>query len=573
MTRSHSDARRKRLITRALPLVLLALVSFVVGVVVAAGSSERDAVQRFGEAWEQGDWGAMHAELTPGSQDDHSAAELEAAYGDAALTATATSVDVGEARGPLDQDGEEVVALPVTVETASFGPVEGEIAVPVADGAIEWRGNMVFPGLEEGQKLDRRTELPKRAPILAADRSPLAEGPADARTTNGAGGIVAGEMGKVKGEQARELEARGFPKDAVTGATGLELAFDSQLAGTPGGQLLASGDGDPVVLAKRDPVPGKPVRTTIDPKLQEATAAALGSSFGGAALLDAENGDVLALAGLAFSAPQPPGSTMKVITLTGALEEGIAKPGDEFPVVSSATVGGREVANAHDELCGGTLVESFAQSCNSVFGPLGEELGGEKLVALSEKFGFNSPPALYNQGAIDLVDPPESTIPPDLDDSMAGISAIGQGEVLATPLEMASISQTIANKGVRSPTSIVKDAALAGNYPDVQVTSPEVAAQVTEMMKAVVTSGTGSAANISGVEVAGKTGTAELGTVDGQPIGTADTDADQDVDAWFTAFAPADKPKYAVAVALFQVKEDGGTVAAPIARAILEAAL
>jgi cell division protein FtsI/penicillin-binding protein 2 len=156
---------------------------------------------------------------------------------------------------------------------------------------------------------------------------------------------------------------------------------------------------------------------------------------------------------------------------------------------------------------------------------------------------------------------------------MAGISAIGQGEVLATPLEMASVSQTIANKGVRSPNAIVKDPALAGDYPDVQVTSPAVAAQVTDMMKAVVTSGTGSAANISGVSVAGKTGTAELGTVDGQPIGTADTGADQDVDAWFTAFAPADNPKYAVAVALFQVKEDGGTVAAPIARAILEAAL
>jgi cell division protein FtsI/penicillin-binding protein 2 len=264
---------------------------------------------------------------------------------------------------------------------------------------------------------------------------------------------------------------------------------------------------------------------------------------------------------------------MKVITLTGTLEEGIAKPSDEFPVVSSATVGGREVANAHDELCGGTLTESFAKSCNSVFGPLGEQLGGKKLVDVSEKFGFNSPPTLYNQQAIDLVDPAESTIPHDLEDSMAGISAIGQGEVLATPLEMASVSQTIANKGVRSPNAIVKDPALAGDYPDVQVTSPAVAAQVTDMMKAVVTSGTGSAANISGVSVAGKTGTAELGTVDGQPIGTADTGADQDVDAWFTAFAPADNPKYAVAVALFQVKEDGGTVAAPIARAILEAAL
>jgi cell division protein FtsI/penicillin-binding protein 2 len=573
LTRTHSDARRQRLLTRALPLVLLALVSFVIGIVVAAGSSEKDAVQRFGDAWEQRDWDAMRAELTPASQEEYSAEDLQKSYEDAERIATATGLDVGEPRGPLTQDGDRVVALPVTVQTSAFGPVEGEIAVPVADGAIDWQPNLVFPGLGPDQELDRRTELPKRAPILAADRSPLAEGPAESRTTNGAGGIIAGEMGTAKGERAKELEARGFPKDAPTGATGLELAFDSQLAGTPGGQLLATGDGDPVVLAKREPTPGKPVRTTIDPKLQEATAAALGSSFGGAALLDARTGDVLALAGLAFSAPQPPGSTMKVITLTGTLEEGIAKPSDEFPVVSSATVGGREVANAHDELCGGTLTESFAKSCNSVFGPLGEQLGGKKLVDVSEKFGFNSPPTLYNQEAIDLVDPAESTIPHDLEDSMAGISAIGQGEVLATPLEMASVSQTIANKGVRSPNAIVKDPALAGDYPDVQVTSPAVAAQVTDMMKAVVTSGTGSAANISGVSVAGKTGTAELGTVDGQPIGTADTGADQDVDAWFTAFAPADNPKYAVAVALFQVKEDGGTVAAPIARAILEAAL
>lgn len=573
MNRSHSDARRKRLITRALPLVALALVSFVVGVVVAAGSSERDAVQRFGDAWAEGDWAALRAELIPDSQEEYSADALEAAYGDAAGIATATSVDVGEARGPLEQDGEDVVALPVTVQTSSFGPVEGEIPVPVADGAIDWQPSLVFPGLEEGQELDRRTELPKRAPILAADRSPIAEGPADARTTNGAGGILAGEMGKAKGERASELEARGFPKDAITGVTGLELAFDSELAGTPGGQLLAEGEGDPVVLAKRKPLPGKPVRTTIDPKLQESTAAALGSSFGGAAVLDARNGDVLALAGLAFSAPQPPGSVMKVITLTAALDEGIAKPSDQYEVVSSAIVGGREVSNAHDELCGGTLVESFAKSCNSVFGPLGEELGGETMVDYSERFGFNQPPTLYSEGALELVEPAESTIPADLEDSMAGISAIGQGEVLATPLEMASVTQAIANKGVRSPTAIVKDPALAGDWPDVEVTSPETAAKVTEMMKAVVSSGTGSAANISGVSVAGKTGTAELGTVDGEPIPTTDTTADQDVNAWFIAFAPADKPKYAVAVALFGVKEDGGTVAAPIARAILEAAL
>jgi hypothetical protein len=572
LSSSRSEARRKRLITRALPLVALALVSFVIGVVVAAGSSEKDAVERFAQAWQDGDYGAMQAELTPASQGDYSAEDLQAAYEEAARTATTTGFDVGEAEGPTDVNGDQVVTLPVTVQTSSFGEVSGDLAFPVSDGAIDWQPNLVFPGLGEGQKLDRKTKLAKRAPILAADRTPLAEGQAGARTTNGAGGIVAGEVGQAKGELAKQLEARGFPKDAPTGISGLELAFDDQLAGTPGGKLLATGDGGTTVLAQHAPTPGKAVRTTIDPGLQSATAAALGDNFGGAALLDAKNGDILALAGLAFSAPQPPGSTFKVITLTGALENGIAKPSDTFPVVSSATVGGREVANAHNELCGGTLTESFAKSCNSVFGPLGEQLGGEKLVDTAEKFGFNAYPSLYNEDALKLVQPPMSTIPKDLTDDLAGISAIGQGEVQATPLEMASVSQAIGNGGVRSPTSLVRDPALAGDFPDVKVTTPQVADQVKEMMKAVVTSGTGTAANIPGVSVAGKTGTAELGTVDGAPVGPDNAD-DQDVDAWFTAFAPSEKPKYAVAVALFNVKEDGGTVAAPIARAILEAAL
>jgi len=126
---------------------------------------------------------------------------------------------------------------------------------------------------------------------------------------------------------------------------------------------------------------------------------------------------------------------------------------------------------------------------------------------------------------------------------------------------------------VRSPTSIVRDQALAGDYPDVKVTTPEVADQVKDMMIEVVNSGTGVAASIPNAQVAGKTGTAELGTVSGeQPVGEGE-EAEQDVDAWFTAFAPADKPKLAVAVLVVNADGDGGTIAAPIARSILEAGL
>ncbi len=564
--------RRRRLLLRAVPLVAAAAVAFGIGIHVASGSPERDAVERFGEAWQAQDYEAMHAELTPAAAADYSPEQLERAYAEAAATATLKSVDVGEPRGPLDQSGENVVAMPVSASTSSFGTVEGEMAVPVADGAIDWRPELVFPGLAEGESLERKSKLPKRAPILAADRSVLAEGPVDARSTNGAGGIIAGEVGEATPEQAAAMDAAGFPEGTPAGTSGIELAFDEVLAGTPGGELRAVGDGEARVLGASDPVEGEPVRTTIDPKLQEATAAALGATYGGAALIDADNGNVLALAGLGFSAPQPPGSTFKIITVTGALETGITKPEEEFPVVTSAIVGGREVSNAYDEPCGGTLVQSFAHSCNSVFAPLGEELGGEKLVEYSERFGFNSPPTLYDDDALAAVEPLQSTIPEDLADEEAGVSAIGQGQVLATPLSMASVAQTIANKGVRSPTALVRDPELSGDYPDTKVTSPEIAKEVKQMMIEVVASGTGVAAALPDVTVAGKTGTAELGTpVDG-PIGEGE-DPELEVDAWFTAFAPADDPKYAVAVMVVNADGDGGTIAAPIARAILDAAL
>ena len=134
------------------------------------------------------------------------------------------------------------------------------------------------------------------------------------------------------------------------------------------------------MLATSKPVPGKPVHTTIDPHLQQTAVAALGGQYGGVAVLDARNGSVLALAGIAFSGPQPPGSTFKLITTTAALEAGVVKLTDQFPIQTSTVVGGREVANAHNEACGGSFVEAFAESCNSVFVPLGPKLGSERLV-------------------------------------------------------------------------------------------------------------------------------------------------------------------------------------------------
>ena len=200
------------------------------------------------------------------------------------------------------------------------------------------------------------------------------------------------------------------------------------------------------------------MKTTIDPSLQETAVAALAGRAGGVALLDAKTGDVRALAGQAFSAPQPPGSTFKIITTTAALEKKVVSLDDEFEITDGIDVGGRFIENANGEYCGGTFREAFAESCNADFLPLGPKIGNEKMVGTAEAFGFNSPPTLYAPSIVKEVEPAESTIPTEIGEEVdLAVSAIGQGEVLATPLQMASVAQTIANGGVRMPTSIVAD--------------------------------------------------------------------------------------------------------------------
>lgn len=576
MSPEASDQQRRRLLTHGLPVAVIALVAFIVGVNVGGGDSEEiGAVERFADAWIDQDFEAMQAELTPAAQAETTAEELRGLYEQTQQTATLVAIGRGEPRGPLEEDGDTVVALPLRVETSAFGTISGEMAIPVSDGAVAWRESMLFPGLEEGESLRSDTEAPDRAPILARDGSKLAEGPASGRTTNGSGGIVTGEVGEPPAERAEEMLEQGFPAGTPAGNSGLELAFDEVLAGTPGGQLRAVGAAGPRILASTRPTAGEPVKTTIDPSLQEAAATALGGLFGGIAVLDAKNGEVRALAGVAFSAPQPPGSTMKIITTVAGLEAGVTKPDKEYPVeTSNSSVEGYAIPNAYDEACGGSLVESFAHSCNTVFGPMGPEIGAEKFVEVAEDFGFNEPPTLYNAQALAAVEPPASTIPTPIEgELLLAFSAIGQGQVLATPLQMASTAQVIANGGVRSPTPIVKDPELQAAAGGVEVTDEKTAEQMKTMMIEVVNSGTGSSAALDGVQVAGKTGTAELGVPkDGIVPEDPEAEIEQEVDAWFAAFAPADKPELAIAVMIVNAEGDGGAIAAPIARQVLEAA-
>lgn len=565
--------RQRRLLTRAIPLVVIAVLAFAGGVAVAVGPDAPEA-QRFLAAWERSDYEAMHAELTPEARKTYPLESFQRAYVRAAETATVAAVETGEVS---ERDGQAFA--PVHFDTYVFGALGGELALPIDDDRIAWAPNLVYPGLAPEERLSRLTRAPRRAPILAADGSALSSGPASAREVGTAALAVAGEVGTPTRAQQHELALHGFPPGTMTGTSGLELAWNERLSGTPGGQLVAatraqeSELGGGRVLASSEPVPGKAVRTSIDPALQEEAVAALGGLFGGVAVLDARQGDVLALAGIAYSSPQPPGSTFKVITATAALDAGIVSPSDEFPVEVSNSEIGREIANAHDSPCGGSFADSFAHSCNTVFAPLGAELGGEQLVETSELFGFNQTPEIFDPEATAAVDPPPSTIPTDLSESVeTGESAIGQGQVLATPLQMATVSQTIANEGVRLPTPIARADELAPEGGPVEVTSKQTADTVRDLMVGVVEDGTGIAAALPGVQVAGKTGTAELGPTalsSGEDGGAVE----QELDAWFTAFAPAGDPKLAVAVMVVDAGGDGGEIAAPIASQVLAAGL
>jgi cell division protein FtsI/penicillin-binding protein 2 len=556
---------------------------------MAAGSAEEDATNRFVDAWAHQDFQGMYDELSPDAQSQYPIEQFTAAYQEAQEASTATAIDPGDTSGP--DDG--VITARVGIRTNIFGVVEGDIKFPFQDKKIAWNPSLAFPGLNEGERVGRKLTLGDRADILAKDGTPLAQGQGTRTSPLGSAAIdVTGSVEEPDAELKSKVEQSGYPGDKPTGVNGLELAFNSLLAGKPGGELLAvpedtdlpdvpeSTDGR--TLATSEQQPGQPLKTTIDPDIQESAVNALGGQSGGVAVLDARNGKVRALAGSAYSSPQPPGSTFKVVTTTAGLEEGKVKLDEQFPVVTeinpSPETGANVISNAHDEPCGGDFTTAFAKSCNTVFAPLAVDVGEEKLIDTAESYGWNQPVTLYDESATEAVQPGEMTMPTSFDDETnteLSVSGIGQGEILATPLGMASVAQTVAAGGKRSPTPIVADPNLQSEAQPVDVTSKENTRVLTGLMRAVVTSGTGTSAGLANVEVAGKTGTAELGPKPGQPApqpGTQD-EREQIVDAWFIAFAPAQKPKLAIAVMLIDADGDGGEVAAPIAAQILANAL
>ncbi|MDP9385274.1 MAG: penicillin-binding transpeptidase domain-containing protein, partial [Actinomycetota bacterium] len=523
----------------------------------------------FARAWERGNHAEMHALLSAHGKRRASARRLARTYARIAETATIERV----ATGTPVASGDGAYTVPVRLRTRIFGDVRGRVRIPVSgeadDGSlgVDWSSTMAFPGLRRGERLTRATELAPRADILARDGTPLADGPSRVSELGALAAEIAGRLGPIPDDRRAAYARLGVPEGTSVGLTGLEREFDERLIGRPGGTLRAGER----VLARAEPRQGSSVRTSIDPSLQAAAVEALAGRFGGVAVLRPQTGEVLALAGIAYSAPQPPGSTFKIVTLAGALEAGTVRRSARFPEQTATTLEGVELENANGEVCGGSLSYSFAESCNSVFAPMGAKLGAERLVAAAERFGFNERPSVRGAAPSTIPDPGEIG-----DDLSLGSHAIGQGRTLATPLQMASVAATIAQGGRRVLPSLLRG---GGDAKAVRATTPEVARIIGRFMRRVVTEGTGTAAAIKGVKVAGKTGTAELRDTTKDPATGEDVAPGEraghdpsDTDAWFTAYAPAGRPRVAVAVLLVG-QGSGGETAAPAARQVIQAAL
>ncbi|MES2865407.1 MAG: penicillin-binding transpeptidase domain-containing protein [Actinomycetota bacterium] len=391
----------------------------------------------------------------------------------------------------------------------------------------------------------------------------------------------------------------GFFNPALQSSTGIENA----LSGTGASAFLA--EIERIVSGQAQT--GFSVELTLDAAAQKAAYEALGGLQGAVVAIEPATGRILAMvstpgydanavamhsgaqAEAAYDALDalkpnplqnrairgnlnPPGSTFKVLVAAAAYATGDWTPESTLPNPARYALPGSssQVSNATGGTCGSgstvTIADAIRLSCNIPMAELAVELGDAKIFEMAEKFGFN-------QSFSTPLESTASRYPRGLDDAQTALTGFGQGQVTATPLQMAMVSAGIANDGVVMNPRLVdavigNDLSVVRQYENSEfgrATEADVADDVTDAMTASVADGAATGARIDGIDVAGKTGTAE-------------NDGDEPYTLWFTGFAPADNPQVAVAV----VVEDGGgmgqsgsgdTLAAPIAKKVIEAVL
>jgi penicillin-binding protein A len=385
------------------------------------------------------------------------------------------------------------------------------------------------------------------------------------------------------------------------GSEGVERTYNKELTGKAN-KLKLNNIGDLLLDKKRT----ANVTLTLTQRLQQVATQALGPRKGAVVALDPRNGAVLAMADYPSFDPNPlsahdqkvvraawaqlvanrdkpllprtyreryfPGSTFKIVTASTGLSNGITTTQPVYPQLTELPLpqsGGQVLKNFGSERCGGPLPTILAISCNTAFAQMGLDLGAQKLTAGANAFGFNAAPPLDLPAVARSLFPPVSAF--KFDKPALAKSAIGQQDVQASPLQMALAAGAIANNGVAMVPHVMAEVRDSeGQVIDTfkpeqwkKPITPDVASTMKDMMIGVVDHGTATRIALPDVQVAAKTGTAQTGN------NTSHT--------WIVAFAPAEAPRVVVSVIVENqpnVSEaTGGVVAAPIARAVLQAAL
>lgn len=378
--------------------------------------------------------------------------------------------------------------------------------------------------------------------------------------------------------------------DSLTyGKTLLEARYNDALLGRDGLTLINRVGS----LISGDRQVGHSLTLTLDHALQKKARELLGGSRGAVVALDPATGEVLAMVSTPDYDPNgdrleerwpaliedenspllpravmglyPPGSTFKVVTAAAALEKGLGDRVMEDP--GSIVIDGKTVSNAGGKAYGEIdMARALAVSSNVYFAKLAEELGAPALTAQAGRAGIGS------RLAFDIPASESRMGSAEMGQTELAATGIGQGKLLVTPLQMALLSAGIANDGVIMKPYLVSgvtDASgrmLKGARQEVlhTFTDPATAGALTDMMTGVVKSGTGTRAKISGIAVAGKTGTAQ---------NEKSSQGEGFDHAWFIGFAPAENPRIAVAVLLEYQGKGGGQAAAPIAGKLMSAYL
>ena len=446
----------------------------------------------------------------------------------------------------------------------------------VAAGELESKRDNPYVA-ERERRVDRGRIISADGQVLASSQASVVRGQTVYRRVYPLGGLAPHVVGYASPQLGR---------------TGVEAEFNRYLAGSYGAQPLLQR----LNLSEKQ---GANVQLTLDTRIQRVAVDALAGRAGAVVALNPRTGAVLAMASAPtfdlndvatrfneirrepgaplLSRPtqsrQPPGSTFKVVTVTSALESGGYTPQSRFVDTGRFVVNGQAITNFGGAVYGAhTLETALTKSINTTFARIGQDLGPDRLGGTMTAFGFGAAP--------DMRDLPSSMLVPSgrfdrgrlLPNDEQGMDtprvAIGQERLAATPLQMAMVASAIADGGVLQRPYLVSrirdrsgDIVRQGRPETIRrVTTPDVAAAVSAMMRNVVREGTGTAAALAGLAVAGKTGTAESGAAGRNQ-------------AWFIGFAPAENPVVAVAVLVEDTSGTGGAVAAPIAGQVMRAAV